>query len=515
MKSLAHDSEAGGGHFGAARSLEVHVVTPSERERFDGLLAAKHYLGQAPPVGDFLRQVVVRQKEWVGLLVWGPAALKLKDREKWMGWNPALAAERLKLIVQNRRYLLLHERGAEPNLASAALAAACRALPGQWEARFGYRPLVAESFTDPEGYAGTCYKASGWQPVGMSDGNSRHRADFFVPNGRPKRLWLKELQPGARQKACAVPLAPEHAGALVEAAHGVLPLDQKQRLGLLELLRRAPDPRAKNTRFRIGPVLSIVAMALLGGARQISEIARFATRLKPAQRAELGLPIKKGTRRFYEVPSYDVFYDVLTRMDPEPFAALLSGWLGAQAGALPGALALDGKMIREIIGMVSLVDVEDGSPVAMAVIDQKENTDRCEQKVAQELLGAVPCLDGKTVTADPLHCQKQTARIIVEKGGEYFLQIKANQPTLLQYARHRPEAPPLLSRPTAAMGASKSAPCGSARPSRWRPAFAAAAPSCASAARGPKRKAARPAPKIATTFPARSQASAPPKPGSS
>lgn len=217
-------------------------------------------------------------------------------------------------------------------------------------------------------------------------------------------------------------------------------------MSLLELLRRAPDPRAKNTRFRIGPVLSIVAMALLGGARQISEIARFATRLKPAQRAELGLPIKKGTRRFYEVPSYDVFYDVLTRMDPEPFAALLSGWLGAQAGALPGALALDGKMIREIIGMVSLVDVEDGSPVAMEVIDQKENTDRCEQKVAQELLGAVPCLDGKTAT-DPLHCQKQTARIIVEKGGEYFLQIKANQPTLLQYARHRPEAPPFCPDP--------------------------------------------------------------------
>ena len=114
---------------------------------------------------------------------------------------PALAAERLKLIVQNRRYLLLHEKGAEPNLASAALAAACRALPAQWQERFGYRPLLAESFTDPESYCGTCYKAGGWQPVGMSDGNSRHRADFFIPNGRPKRLWMKELEPHARRTA--------------------------------------------------------------------------------------------------------------------------------------------------------------------------------------------------------------------------------------------------------------------------------------------------------------------------
>jgi hypothetical protein len=314
---------------------------------------------------------------------------------------------------------------------------------------------MAESFTDPESYSGTCYKASGWQPVGMSEGNSRHRADFFVPNGRPKRLWLKELCPQAREKACASALAPEHSQALTLAAHGLLPLNQGQRRSLMEVLRKAPDPRGKNTRFRIGPVLGIVSMALLCGARQISEIARFANRLHPRQRAELGLPIKKGTRRFYEVPTYSVFYEVLTRMDAQAFAALLSGWLGEQQGALPGALALDGKMIRDIIGTVSLVDVEDGSPVAVAVMDQKENTQRCELKSAQQLLSAMPSLDGKTVTADPLHCQKETARIIAEKGGEYFLQIKGNQPTLLQYAATQASGSPLLSRSPADTDASK------------------------------------------------------------
>ena len=223
----------------------------------------------------------------------------------------------------------------------------------------------------------------------------------------------------------------------MNAAHGVLPLNQLQRRSLMEVLRAAPDPRGKNTRFRIDPVLSIVSMALLCGARQITEIARFANRLHPRQRAELGLPIKKGTRRFYEVPSYDVFYEVLTRMDSQAFATLLSGWLSQQQGALPGALALDGKMIRDIIGTVSLVDVEDGSPVAVAVMDQKENTQRCEMKVAQQLLASMPDLDGKTITADPLHCQKETARVVAEKGGEYFLQIKGNQANLFQYARNR------------------------------------------------------------------------------
>jgi len=113
-------------------------------------------------------------------------------------------------------------------------------------------------------------------------------------------------------------------------------------------------------------------------------------------------------------------------------------------------------MIRDIIGTVSLVDVEDGSPVAVAVMDQKENTPRCEMKSAQELLASMPALDGKTITADPLHCQKETARLIAEKGGEDFLQIKGNQAHLLQYARNRTPDSPLLSRTPSGTDASKS-----------------------------------------------------------
>jgi len=69
------------------------------------------------------------------------------------------------------------------------------------------RPLLAESFTDPEAHAGTCYKASNWEPVGLSAGYSRHRADFHVSNERPKRRWLRPLDPDARRllRAPAVP----------------------------------------------------------------------------------------------------------------------------------------------------------------------------------------------------------------------------------------------------------------------------------------------------------------------
>ena len=148
----------------------------------------------------------------------------LKDRDLWIGWSAFQRVERLKLIVQNRRFLLLTGKGQAPNLASEALALALRALRQCWEARFGYRPLLAETFSDPEAYAGTCYKASNWEPVGWSAGYSRHRADFYVANERPKRLWLRPLIPEAREQLRAVELPPECRAAVVAAPSGQLPI---------------------------------------------------------------------------------------------------------------------------------------------------------------------------------------------------------------------------------------------------------------------------------------------------
>lgn len=414
----------------------INIRVPEEGELgwFDQLLADRHYLGAGRPVGDYLRQVVERDGQPVALLVWGPACYALKDRDRWISWSANQRLERLKLIVQNRRFLLLCEKGESPNLASQSMGAALRVLAGQWHERFGYRPLLAETFTDPEAYEGTCYKASNWEPVGWSAGYSRHRADFYIPNERPKRLWLRALVPEARQLLRGDTLPQACLGGRTAPASGTLPVNAEQICSLREVLRQAPDPRDSNTHYRIGPVLTIIAMALLAGRREIAEIARFATTLTQPQRRQLGLPRKKGTRAFYSVPGYGVFYEVLTRMDPEPFAALLSGWLQARAGALPQALALDGKMIRNHIGLLTLAQHDDGAPQAIAVYDQKEGTERCEQTAAAQLLESLPALDNKIITADALHCQREHARAIVEKGGDYLLQVKGNQPTLLKQA---------------------------------------------------------------------------------
>lgn len=441
----------------------ITVRVPSENEVpwFDGLLASQHYLGAGRTVGDYLRQVVEEDGQPVAVLVWGPACYALKDRDRWISWSANQRLERLKLIVQNRRFLLLRAQGESPNLASQSLGAALRALAHQWQERFGYRPLLAESFTDPEAYEGTCYKASNWEPVGFSAGYSRHRADFYIPNERPKRLWLRPLVPEARQLLRGQKLPEACLAGLTAPASGTLPVNAKERISLLGAFRKAPDPRHSNTHYRIGPVLTIIAMALLAGRREIAEIARFATRLTHPQRRQLGLPRKKGMRGFYSVPAYGVFYEVLTRMNPEPVAALLSDWLQGRAGTLPQALAMDGKMIRNHIGLLTLAQHEDGAPQAVAIYDQKEGTERCEQTAAAQLLKQMPALDGKIITADALHCQKEHARIMVEKGGDYLLQVKGNQPTLLKQGEglNAIESTPFFSTAKAAMAGCKPGQC--------------------------------------------------------
>lgn len=428
----------------AAQHLRVEPCPPNQVDWFETTMQARHCLGSAHPVGDYLRQIVRNcLGEPVALLAWGPASYALKDRDLHISWDAHKRRTRLKLIVQNRRFALLTGKGAAPNLASQVLAASLRCLCEQWEQAHGYRPLMAESFTDPQKHEGTCYKASNWQPVGTTAGYSRHRADYYIPNDDPKCLWLYPLRPDAKKLLCAPTLPEPYARGLSPAPTGALPLNARQMDSLHELFARAKDPRGKNTTFRIRPVLTIVAMALLAGRRDIAEITRFGNILSQPQRQAIGLPRQKNTR-FWRVPSYNVYYQLLRRMDNEAFASLLNEWMSQHAGTLPGALAMDGKMIRDQIGILTLASHEDGAPHYSAIYDKKEGTKRCEMKAAQAQLKALPQLDGKIITADALHCQKQTAELITAKGGDYVLQIKDNQRTLHKHAQAKGARPPFL-----------------------------------------------------------------------
>src|SRR5204862_3895005 len=177
--------------------VQVRLIGAEERERFDLLLTEGHYLHNANFVGEQLRYVAEYQGQWVALLVWSAGAYKLKLREQWIGWSDRQKRRRLPLVVNNSRLLIL-EPFHIPNLASRVMKLNLERLSSDWEQIYHHAVLVAETFVDPERFRGTTYKASSWTLLGQTKGFQRSRQDFYEPHDKPKQLWVRELQPGAR-----------------------------------------------------------------------------------------------------------------------------------------------------------------------------------------------------------------------------------------------------------------------------------------------------------------------------
>lgn len=429
-----------------ACDLSTHVLTEkTARLKFKALLDSQHALGSRNAKGRSLYQVVCHQNEWVGLILWTGALWHMKARDQFIGWDAVTCAERLQLIVHQARFLLLEETR-QPNLASAVLAASLRDLPRQWDESFGYRPLLAETFTDPETHAGTSYKATGWIAVGLSGRDGRHYAQTLPQPLGSKKLWVKPLDPQAQTLLCSNPLPPEYEAGLADHCGKRCALKVKQLSSLFEVFQKVPDPRGRSGRvFPIGAVLSLIALGLLRGLEHLNPIVRNATKLSPSQRRSLRLPYKKGTR-FTRVPGYSVFSEVLARIDLDELARLLTLWMQSNAGELPRTLAIDGKTIRDHLGLiVTLVDTEEGIPVAVMANPLGKGH---ELKTAQKLLSSPEVsLVNAVVTLDSLHCQHRTSHIITrEKGGDYVFQLRGNQPTLYAYAQSQlaDEAPLFL-----------------------------------------------------------------------
>jgi hypothetical protein len=75
---------------------------------------------------------------------------------------------------------------------------ALRTLPGHFEEKYGYRPLLAESFSCPQLHEGTIYKASNWTPLGFTKGYRHHKSEFYTDEKKPKRYWIHPLHKKAR-----------------------------------------------------------------------------------------------------------------------------------------------------------------------------------------------------------------------------------------------------------------------------------------------------------------------------
>jgi hypothetical protein len=418
--------------------MEVRPARPDEMQRVTALLDDQHYLGAGRPVGRTLVQVVHHRERWAAILLWGPAAVKLIDRDEWIGWTQHQRAERLGLIVQNRRFLVLAGTRM-PNLASRSMGLALRHLPGQWEQQHGYRPLLAETFTDIESFEGTCYKASNWEPCGLTKGfERRHRADFYREHKRPKKLWLKALSRNTRVilRGIDVPAA-YRPGCEFQSAERALPLKKAHLESLREALRAVPDPRARNRSWPISTLLTLVCIGLFAGRNSLSSIQRYGQFLTQKQRAWLDFLPNFARRPGRRAPSYKALYNLLGQLDPNDLADTLNAWLAAHHGTLPRALALDGKYVRDLLLTLGLSEHESGAPVAITIASKqpKSEASKTEGEItAAKRLYRSADLRNAVITGDALHCERESMQLIVENDGDFLFQLKADQPTALAEA---------------------------------------------------------------------------------
>jgi hypothetical protein len=428
-------------------ALEIKVAhSAAEWRQAKAALGREHGLGAGREAGDRLCQLVRADGRLVAVLVWCAAAWHLKARDETVGWDAVTRSKRLKLVVQLRRFLVL-EATRRPNLASQCLGAGLRELGGQWEAQHGYRPLLAESFSDPESHAGTVYKATNWVQAGVTKGYSQDHTDFYVPNGRPKKLWLKELAPHACALMCARELPAACRAAEGDGGGERSPLKVGQLNSLREAFRAVPDPRcATSRRHPLAAMLGLIALGLLMGARDVLDIWRKVACLSQSQRQAMGLCVRDKHGGRLTMPGYDALNDLLGAVDPVAYARALTAYLQAHAGLLPRSLALDGKSVGNgRCGMiVTLCRHEDGRPVAMAVACGKKED--CEVSEGRALL-ADPQVElvNALVTADPLHNKEATVRVILEKGGDYLVGTKENTSQRLAGATQALKGTPFLS----------------------------------------------------------------------
>ena len=170
------------------------------------LLRQWHPLGERL-CGAQLRYVISCPQGILGVLAFSAAARRLRARDQWIGWSEAVRRENLHLVVNNSRFLI--RPGVEVrHLASRVLAQAARRLPSEWQQRYGYAPVLLESFVEKSRYRGTSYRASNWTELAIpSAGRGRqdrqHRSDKTA-----KRIFVYALRRDARARLCTTPAQP-------------------------------------------------------------------------------------------------------------------------------------------------------------------------------------------------------------------------------------------------------------------------------------------------------------------
>lgn len=188
------------------------------------------------------------------------------------------------------------------------------------------------------------------------------------------------------------------------------------------------DPRIERTRRHVlQDILLIALCAMIANSNTWVDIARYGNTKLDFLRRFLELP--NG------IPSHDTFGRVFARIDPAALVLCLQNWLADLRAKLGGDhVAIDGKTLRgshdgttrpHALHLISAWAGEARLFLGQLAVAEKSN----EITAIPQLLELLD-IEGDTVTIDAMGCQREIAKTIAAKGGDYVLAVKDNQPTL-------------------------------------------------------------------------------------
>jgi predicted transposase YbfD/YdcC len=192
------------------------------------------------------------------------------------------------------------------------------------------------------------------------------------------------------------------------------------------------DPRKNQAQHDLTEMLFISLLATLCGATTCCDIALFG-RAKEAMLRTI-LVLEHG------IPSHDTFSRVFRILDPDSLEKVFRKFTKAFAATakIKGVIAIDGKALRRAYEsgqshMPPVMVTAWSAMTRMALVNVRApgNNEAAGALLLVELLQ----LKGCVVTADALHCHRGMAKAIVDRGGDYVLAVKNNQPGLLRDAK--------------------------------------------------------------------------------
>jgi hypothetical protein len=158
---------------GAVQGLRLVAVDSEQQMRtWNEMMIQEHTRGAGPLVGRQMRYLIDSDHGLLGGVGFGAAALKLRDRDQWIGWDAETRRELLHRVIGLSRFLIRATVHCH-NLASRVLGLCMQQFPVDFETRYGFRLWIVETFVDTSQFSGTSFRAANWEMVGKTQGRGR------------------------------------------------------------------------------------------------------------------------------------------------------------------------------------------------------------------------------------------------------------------------------------------------------------------------------------------------------